>query len=93
VWLSDETLTVGFGEEPLAYYTVNVNRRGELTAVTEPRLVPTGYQPVQARLLAWTPNSAEWRLALPVPLRRRRRRSSPRRGVVQGWFPELRSVS
>jgi len=43
VWLSDETLTVGTSAEPLAYYTVKVNRRGELTAVTEPRRKPTQY--------------------------------------------------
>jgi putative transposase len=74
VWLSDETLTVGYGEEPLAYYTVKVDRRGELIAVTEPRLLPTSYQSVQARLWAWTPNSDEWQLALRVPPRGRRRR-------------------
>lgn len=27
--------------EPLAYYAVKVNRRGELTTVTQPRLLPT----------------------------------------------------
>ncbi|HZQ37005.1 MAG TPA: helix-turn-helix domain-containing protein, partial [Dehalococcoidia bacterium] len=35
VWLSEETLTVQYGAHPLAYHTVQVNRRGELTAVTE----------------------------------------------------------
>jgi hypothetical protein len=38
VWLSNETLAVGCGDEPLAYGTVTVTRRGELTQVTEPRL-------------------------------------------------------
>jgi len=47
VWLSDETLTVGTSAEPLAYYTVNVNRWGELTAVTVPRLLPARYQAPQ----------------------------------------------
>jgi hypothetical protein len=73
VWLSEETLTVEALAEPLAYYTVTVNRRGELTAVTEPRLVPTRYQGRQPRLWPWAPNSAEWQLALRVPTRRRRR--------------------
>jgi hypothetical protein len=58
----------------MAYYTVKVDRRGELIAVTEPRLLPTSYQSVQARLWAWTPNSDEWQLALRVPPRGRRRR-------------------
>jgi len=70
VWLSDETLTVGSSEEPLAYYTVKVNRRGELTAVTEPRLLPSRYQARQPRLWPWAPNSDAWRLALRVPARR-----------------------
>lgn len=86
VWLSEETLTVEAQAEPLAYYTVKVNRRGELTAVTEPRLVPTRYQARQPRLWPWAPNSAEWQLALQVPARRRRRRP-PAEGV-QGRFPE-----
>jgi transposase len=77
VWLSEETLTVEAQAEPLAYYTVKVNRRGELTAVTEPRLVPTRYQARQPRLWPWAPNSGEWQLALRVPARRRRRRRRP----------------
>ena len=87
VWLSEETLTVEAQAEPLAYYTVKVNRRGELTAVTEPRLVPSRYQARQPRLWPWAPNSAEWQLAVRVPARRRR----PRRraeAAVQGQFPE-----
>ena len=87
VWLSEETLTVGHGEEPLAYYTVKGNRRGELLAVTEPRLLPARYQARQPRLWPWVPNSAEWRLALPEP-KRRRRLGPPqlRVDVVQGCF-------
>jgi hypothetical protein len=82
VWLSEETLTVQYAAEPLAYYTVKVNRRGELTQVTEPRLVPTQYRSRQPWL--W-PLSAEERLfALPVPRRRRRRR--PQQVGVQGCF-------
>ena len=82
VWLSEETLTVQYAEEPLAYYTVKVNRQGEVTQVTEPRLVPTQYRSRQPWL--W-PLSAEERLfALPVPRRRRRRR--PQRVGVQGGF-------
>ena len=87
VWLSDETLTVGVAEEPLAYYRVQVNRRGELTAVTEPRLVPSRYQVRQPRLWPWAPNSAEWQLALRVPTRRRRRRRRQTEGI-QGSFTE-----
>ncbi len=86
MWLSEETLTVEALAEPLAYYTVKVNRRGELTAVTEPRLVPTGYQERQPRLWSRAPNSAEWQLALRVPARRRRhRRPEP---ALQGWLIE-----
>jgi len=87
VWLSEETLTVEALAEPLAYYTVKVNRRGELTAVTEPRLVPTRYQGRQPRLWSWAPNSAEWQLALRVPTRRRRRHRRPE-PALQGWLME-----
>jgi transposase len=87
VWLSDETLTVQYGEEPLAYYTVKVNRRGELTAVTEPQLLPTQYQSPQPWL--WPLSPEERRLALPVPKPGRRRRCREGAGV-QGWFAELR---
>jgi hypothetical protein len=83
VWLLEETLTVEAQAEPLAYYRVKVNQRGELTAVTEPRLVPARYQP---RLWPWAPNSGEWQLVLRVPARGRRRR---RQQVgVQGSFAE-----
>jgi len=44
VWLSDETLTLAYGEEPLAYYTVTADGKGQLTAVTESRLVRTRHQ-------------------------------------------------
>jgi len=84
VWLSEETLTVAYGEEPLAYYTVKVNRRGELTQVTEPRLLPTQYQSRQPWL--WQLSPQERLFALPVPVRRRHRRR--RRVGVQGWFTE-----
>lgn len=87
VWLSEETLTVEAQAEPLAYYTVKVNRRGELTAITEPRLLPTPYQAQQARLWPWAPNSAEWLLAVRVPSRRRRRRRHEPEGV-QAWLTE-----
>jgi hypothetical protein len=84
VWLSEETLTVQYDEEPLAYYTVTVNRRGELTAVTEPRLLPSRYQSPQPWL--WPLTAEERLLALPVPRRRRRRR--PQRIGVQSCFAE-----
>lgn len=74
VWLSEETLTVAYGEEPLAYYTVKVNRRGELTAVTEPRLLPTQYRSRQPTLWSWRADSEEWLLAHQVAQRHRRRR-------------------
>jgi hypothetical protein len=66
----------------LAYYTVKVNRRGELTQVTEPRLVPTQYRSRQPWL--WQLSAEERLFALPVPRRRRRRR--PKRVGVQGCF-------
>jgi putative transposase len=88
VWLSEETLMVGYGDELLAYYSVKVNRRGELTAVTAPRLLPTGYRPPQPTLWSWRAGSEEWLLALQVPPRgRRRRRQRPER-AVQGWLSE-----
>lgn len=86
VWLSDETLTVQYDEEPLAYHTVKVNRRGELTAVTEPRLVPSQYKSPQPWL--WPLSAAERLLALPVPKRGRRRRQRQVVGV-QGGFTAL----
>jgi len=84
VWLSEETLTVQYAEEPLAYYTVKVNRRGELTAVTEPRRVPTQYRSRQPWL--WQLSADERLLALPVPRRRRRRRPKPVGRGLQGCF-------
>jgi hypothetical protein len=57
-------------QEPLAYYTVHADRRGQLSTVTEGRLVTTQYESVQPWLWAWRPNSPKWLLALPVPARR-----------------------
>src|SRR5207302_10618708 len=85
VWLSEETLTVGTTAEPLAYYRVKVNRRGELTAVTAPRLLPARHQAPQPCLWPWAPNSAEWQLALPMLARGPRRRRRVEAGV-QGRF-------
>jgi hypothetical protein len=82
VWLSDETLTLQYDEEPLAYYTVTVNRRGELTAVTAPQRLPSPYQSPQPWL--WSLSAAERLFALPVPRRRRRRRPKPLSGGLQG---------
>ena len=87
VWLPEETLTVRYGEKPLAYYTVHADRRGQLSTVTDGRLVTTQYESVRPRLWAWRPNSPEWLLALPVPARRRRRRRQQRLGV-QGVFSD-----
>jgi hypothetical protein len=87
VWLSEETLTVEAQAEPLAYYTVKVNRRGELTAVTDARLLPARYRARQPRLWPWAPNSGEWQLALRVPARRRRRRWHVE--GVQARFPQF----
>jgi len=84
VWLSEETLTVQYGAEPLAYHTVKVNRRGELTAVTEPQVLPTPYRSLQPWL--WPLSAQERLFALAVPRRRRRRRSPPPQDVVQGCF-------
>jgi transposase len=82
VWLSEETLTLGYGDEPLAYYAVAVDRRGQLTAVTEPRLVLTRYQSRQPWL--WELSPEEWLLALQRPARRRKR---PRRPVAPASQP------
>lgn len=82
VWLSEELLTVGYGEELLAYYSVKVNRRGELTAVTEPHRLPSQYQSPQPWL--WPLSAEERLLALPVPRRRRRRRPTPVQLGTQG---------
>lgn len=83
MWLSEETLTVEALAEPLAYHTVKVTRQGELTAVTEPRLVATRYQGRQPRLWSWAPNAAEWQPSLRVPTRRWRRHRRPE-PVLQG---------
>ena len=72
---AEETLTVEAQAEPLAYYTVRVNRRGHLTTVTEPRLLPTRHQARQPRL------------ALRVPARGPRQRK-PRSQAVQGRLTE-----
>ena len=65
---------------------MKVNRCGELTAVTEPQLLPTQYQSPQPWL--WPLSSEERRFALPVPKPGRRRRRREGAGV-QGWFAEL----
>jgi len=77
VWLSDETLTLAYGEEPLAYYTVTADRKGQLAAVTAPRLVRTRHQSRQPWL--WELSPTEWLLTLkrPAPRRRRRRAAAP----------------
>jgi len=85
VWLSGETLTVQYAEEPLAYYTVKVNRRGELTAVTASHRLPSQYQSPQP--WPWPLSAAERLFALPVPRRPRRRRRPP--VGEQGCFMEL----
>jgi len=84
VWLSEETLTVQYGAHPLAYHTVKVNRRGELTAVTEAQLLPTPYRSLQPWL--WPLSPQERLFALAVPRRRRRRRSPLPQEAVQGGF-------
>ena len=85
LWLSDETLTVAAGGELLAYYTVKVNRRGELTEVTESQLLPTPYQSPQPWL--WPLSPQERLFAVPVPARGRRRPRRPAEGR-QGWLIE-----
>jgi putative transposase len=84
VWLSEEILTVGYGEEPLAYYTVAVDRTGQLTTVTAPRLVPTQHQSQQPWL--WPLSPEEWLLALQRPAVPRRRRPRPVTPAVQTPF-------
>lgn len=85
-WLSAETLTVVAGRGP-AYCSLKVNGRGERTAVTEPRLLPTRYQARQPRLWPRAPNSAEWQLALQAPARERRGCRRPE-ASVRGRLPE-----
>jgi len=82
VRLSEETLTVQYGADPLAYHTVKVNRRGELTAVTEPQLLPTPYRSLQPWLWPLSPQERLFALAVP----KRRRRSPPPHDAVQGCF-------
>jgi hypothetical protein len=82
VWLSEETLTVQYGAHPLAYHTVKVNRRGELTAVTEPQRLSTPYRSLQPWL--WPLSAQERLFALAVP--KRRRRAPPPQAAVQGCF-------
>jgi transposase len=72
VWLSEETLTLGYGDEPLAYYTVAVDRRGQLSSVRDPRPVQTQHQSRQPWL--WELSPEEWLLALRCPAPRRRPR-------------------
>jgi hypothetical protein len=74
VWHSDGTLTLGYGEEPLAYHTVVGRRKGQLTAVTASRPVQTQHQSQQPWL--WELRPEEWLLALrrPAPKRQQRRR-------------------
>jgi putative transposase len=84
VWLSEEILTVGYGEEPLAYYSVAVDRKGQLTTVTAPRLMPTQHQSRQPWL--WSLGPDEWQLVLQRPAVPRRRRPRPVGPIVQAPF-------
>jgi hypothetical protein len=59
----------------LAYHTVDIDRKGQLTTVTGSRLVPTQHESRQPWL--WELSSEEWLLALrrPASTRRKRRRA------------------
>jgi putative transposase len=78
VWVTEEEVRIQFAEEPLARYGVTYQRdHRHFRQVTPRRVFETSYQSPQPPLLTLSPD--EWRLAIELPRRsrRRRRRSAP----------------
>ena len=77
VWLTEEHLTVQYGEDPLAHYAVSHRRdRRLLASVTSQVLDATRFRSPQPLL----PDVGfdYWQAAIPQPRRRRRRRAERR---------------
>ncbi len=74
VWLYHETLTVTYGDMPLAQYRVSYQPDAKhLRAVAEPQLFDTIYHSSQLPL--WALDDAQWLKAIRVPPPQRHRRS------------------
>lgn len=77
VWLYGETLTVAFGDTPLAQYRVQYQPDlRQLRTVDEPRVFDTPYRSPQLPL--WDVREDEW-----LKVQRLPRRPRPQRPVVQ----------
>jgi transposase len=74
LWLYNEELTVVFGEQPLAYYTVEYQPdHKHFRSVTDPQVIETPYRSPQLAL--WELGEGEWLkiLRLPPPAPRTKR--------------------
>src|SRR4051794_27010811 len=73
VWVTEEEVTIQFTEEPLARYDVTYQRdHRHFRQGTPKRVFETTYQSPQSPLLELDPD--DWRLAIELPKRQRRRR-------------------
>jgi len=73
IWVTEEEVMIQFAEEPLARYGVTYQRdHRHFRQVTPKRVFETIYQSPQPPLLELGPD--DWRLAIELPRRQRRRR-------------------
>ena len=87
VWLYGETLTVTYGDTPLAQYRVSYQPdAGRLRTITEPQVFDTIYH--SAQLPLWDLDDAQWLKVLRVPPTQRHRRSQP-----SAWQPLLPRIA
>jgi len=73
IWVTEEEVTIQLAEEPLAKYSVTHQRdHRHFRQVTPKRVFETPYQSPQPPLLKLNPD--DWRLAIELPMHRRRHR-------------------
>jgi hypothetical protein len=91
IWLTEEHLTLQYGEDPLAHYAVTHRRdRGQLATVTSQVLYQTRFASPQPLLPAV--EFGYWQLAVPRPQRRRQRRATERTPQAP-LFPQEESAT
>ena len=75
IWVTEEEVTIQFAEDPLARYGVTYQRdHRHFRQVTPKRIFETRHGSPQPPLLELSPE--DWRLAIELPRRKRRRRST-----------------
>jgi len=92
VWVTEEEVTIQFAEEPLARYGVTYQRdHRHFRQVIPKRIFETCYQSPQPPLLEVSPD--DWRLAIEMPRRQRRRRRRPTLIQATLFAPNQTAVS